>query len=327
MSWWNNILKARAENWTYGALGPEQVDDGLSHRKIVAEEEYVDIYVHSLHVCKVRRGVSKFYGTVHSLISVPGSRSDDRVEFHALTTPENLKDLDAKNLHQVVNLDARILGPTPYRGGDLAVELGLFSVKSADLVSPFLSVLEELSQLAGVAFVATAKPFVAPLQRGIGLLTDSSDSNILEIGLAKTYNPAETGYFVVMRAPRDKVALEDLLLDESGRLLENGVAIEEWPYVVIRVEASSRRADWLRVPDVAGPYRILDDAVRRQNLPDVHDALSAFKVALHLSPDLLSKDADRIFELVEAQTEKALTATRTAAGPQEGLPGLEALDF
>lgn len=322
MGWWSNIFRTRAEDWTYGPLSPTQVPDDLPHRKIVAEEEYVDIYVHSLRVCNVRKGVSKFYGTVHSLISMPPYRPDEPAEFHALTTPQSLKNLDAKNLHRVVNLDIRVLGPAPYRGGDLEVELGLFSVKSADLADPFLSVLEELSQLAGVAFVAAAKPFVEPLKRGIGLLTGSGDANILEIGLAKTYNPAETGYFVVMRAHKGEVTLEDLRLDDDGKLLKGGAPVEDHPYVVIRIEASSKRSDWRLVPDVASSYRTLDEAVRRQNLPDIHDALSALKVAAQLSPDLLSHDSARIFELVEEQTEKALNAKQTAGGGAPGLPGL-----
>lgn len=328
MGWWKQIFRTRAEDWTYGRLMPSQLPDGQPSRAIEAEAEYVSAFVHSLRICDVRRGVSKFYGTVHSLASVPPSRFGERAEFHALTTPEGLKNLDAKNVNRVVTLNQRILGPVPYRGGDLEIELGLFSVKSADLADPFLSVLEDLSSLAGVAFVATARPFAEPLKRGIGLLTDSVGASILEIGLAKIYNPAETGYFVVMRASKGSVALKSLSLDDDGRLLADGVTVKDYPYVVISIEASSQRPDWRVIPDVAQAYGVLERAVARQNMNDAHDALSAFKVAVHWSPDLLSVDAERIYELVASLTGRTLDSVQTAAGPPATrLPRLDELSL
>lgn len=328
MGWWKQIFRTRAEDWTYGQLTPAQVRDGKPSREIKAEAEYISAFVHSLRVCDVRRGVSKFYGTVHSLASVPPSQLGERAEFHALTTPEGLRNLDAKNVDRVVTLDRRILGPVPYRGGDLEIELGLFSVKSADLADPFLSVLEDLSSLAGVAFVAAAKPFAEPLKRGIGLLTNSADASILEIGLAKTYNPVKTGYFVVMRAPRGRIPLDSLSLDEDGRLLADEAAVKDYPYVVISIEGSPERPDWRLIPEVAHAYGELERAVAKQDMNDARDALSAFKVAVNWSPDLLGADSERIYQLVASLTGKTLDAVQTAVSPEAPrLPRLDELDL
>lgn len=327
MGWWRQIFRTRAEDWTYGKLQPSQVPGGEPSRQVAAEGEYLSAFVHSLHVCDVRRGVSRFYGAVHSLVSVPPSRLGERAEFHSLTTPENLRNLDARNVNRVVTLDQRILGPVPYRGGDVEIELGLFSVKSADLADPFLSVLEDLASSAGVAFVAVARPFVEPLKRGIGLLTGSDGPSILEIGLAKVFNPAETGHFVVMRAPKGQVELDTLSLDEDGTLLRGGKAVRDYPYVVISIQASPERPDWRLIPDVAKAYAELEQAVAKQKVNDIRDALSAFKVAVHWSPDLLPADSERIYELVKAQTGKTVDAVQTAAGPPTLLPRLDELDL
>lgn len=325
MGWWSDIFRKRAEDWTYGELQPSQVPDGLSQRPVAADEEYLDVFVHSLRIADVRKGVSRFYGTVHSLISLPSARPDGPVEFHALTTPEELRNTDAKNLHRVLVVDQRVLGPVPYRGGDLEVELGLFSVKSADLADPFLSVLEELSSLAGVSFVTVAKPFVAPLKRGIDLLTGADGANILEIGLAKTFPQARTGYFLVMRAPVGSVPVADLKLGSDGKLLLNGAPVEKYPYIVLKVGASSVRPDWQQIPDIAEPYKILDDAVRRRNRDDVKEALGAFKVAALWSPDLLNRDAKRINELVETRVTEAEKAAQMSTEAVPGLPPLAEL--
>lgn len=327
MGWWSQILRSRADDWTFGRLDPSQTPGNPPNREIQPEAEYLSVFVRSLRVCNVRKGISRFYGTVHSFISLPASGARDPVAFHTLTTPEGLRNLDSKNLNRVVTLNRRVLGPVPYRGGDLDIELGLFSIKAAELADPFLSVLEELSSLAGVGIVATAKPFVGPLKRGIGLLTDSADSDILEIGLAKTFNPVETGQYVVMRARRDQVEIAELTLDAEGRLLRKGAPIVEYPYVVIGIDGSATRPDWREIPDVAEAYGRLRGAVERQRFDDVQAALSAFKISVYWCPDLLAVDAKRIFEIAETQTKQALGAVQTSAGAVARLPALAEIEL
>ena len=46
--------------------------------------------------------------------------------------------------------DQRLLGPVPSMGGDLELKVGLFAVKSQDMLQPFLEILEDLSKAAGV---------------------------------------------------------------------------------------------------------------------------------------------------------------------------------
>jgi hypothetical protein len=75
-------------------------------------------------------------------------------------------------------------------------------------------------------------------------------------------------------------------------------------------------------------YTTLSDAVARRNRNDVRDALSAFKVAVLWSPDLLDPDAAAIVEKMEARVAAALPAKRTAATDEvPRLPPLHALDL
>ena len=81
-----------------------------------------------------------------------------------------------------------MLGPVPYRGGDIGLEVGLFSIKSADLAKPYLSLMEDISNKAGVSMINTALQFAEPLKNGINLLVGGDVDTLLEIGISNTYN-------------------------------------------------------------------------------------------------------------------------------------------
>jgi hypothetical protein len=158
------LFRPVASDYTYGSL------PSASQEALQAEGAYVSIFLRSVRIVNVRKGWNKFYPVVHSYISLP-HLSGKVAEFQAVTSPSHLAELDADHLDRVINLNHRLLGPVPYRGGDLTCEIGLFSVKSSDLAKPFLGVLETMASVAGVSYAALAQPFIAPLKKGVELLT------------------------------------------------------------------------------------------------------------------------------------------------------------
>jgi transposase len=103
-----------------------------------------------------------------------------------------------------------ILGPTPYRGDALQLNLALVSVVSSDLAGPYLEVLSGLASAAGVSFVSVAQPFLKPLASGIDLLTGVKGASTREIQVVTNLAPLQTGVFVVMRATNKDIHLSDL---------------------------------------------------------------------------------------------------------------------
>lgn len=217
----------------------------------------------------------------------------------------------------------RLFGPVPYRGGDLDLELGLFSVRAGDLVGPFVDLLESLSGAAGVAFVAAARPFVEPVRRGFDLLMGAEGEATLEIGLATTFSRPQTGYFVIMRRDSADVDLSAITVSQDYRLIgAGGQVIDAFPYAVIAVEASTRRDDWFQVPALASAYATLREDVAKGRLEVVKESLAVFKRTTLTSPDLLSQDAVRLVETVGQEIDRTLQLTQTA-GEREPMPRLE----
>src|SRR5215468_55481 len=157
MGFWNDLWRTKSKNYLakYINAGPS----------VQAGQEYLTIDLEALHIVNVRKGLTKFYGAVHSNIGIPYLSGEMR-EFQFLSTPPELGEADAKNLDRVIPGPFRLLDGVPYRGGKIDLEVGLFSIVAADLAGPYLNLLGDLSQKAGVAFVSAAIPFVDVLHSG-----------------------------------------------------------------------------------------------------------------------------------------------------------------
>jgi len=313
----DKILKTTATDYTFGPLS--QVPDDLAHVPIQKGSAYVSIMLRSMRIVSVRRGWSKFYPVVHSYISIP-HLGGQRAEFQAVTSPSRLSELDASHLDRVISLNHRLLGPVPFRGGDLSLEIGLFSVKSDDLAKPFLAVLEAMAVAAGVSFVSVAMPFVAPLKKGLELLTGSNNIN-LEIGLSTILSKPETGYFFVMRAKRGDLKSDEFRVADDFRLVDrSGQAISDYPYLVFSIEVSDSRDDWFLIPEIASLYGELGVAIRKGRGAEVQEIFSALKRTVLTSPDLLTRDAQQLVSKIEEEVAAQMPTSMTSAVTREIRP-------
>jgi len=308
MGWFSKILRTRTEDWIFAPLG-------ALNPILDPESWYLNVWLRSMRIVNVRSGLSKFYGTVHSYASLL-HLNRGRAEFQTVTTPNMLKDQDAKNLDRVISFNHRLLGPVPYRGQDLEIEIGLFSIKSSELAGPFIDVLERMSNAAGVSYVSSAMPFVAPLKDGINLLIGGADSTILEVGLSTTFEEVRTGTYCVIRAPKGSIDPTGLRLDTDQRLVDSsGTPITDHPYLVFSIEASDRRDDWFLVPELAKAYQDLKEVAEKGQTSEATDAFAVFRRISLTSPELLRADAKRLVDNVGNQIEEVLKPPRRFLGP------------
>lgn len=310
MSIIDKILRTRAaENIFDRIVDPSEVG---ADRPVEKDKAYLSIFLRSMRIVDVRRGWTKFYPAVHSYVAVPHLRGQ-LAEFQVVTSPSRLAELDTAHLDRVITLNQRLLGPIPYRGGDLKLEIGLFSVKSDDLAKPFLGVLETMALAAGVSFVGVAAPFIDPLKKGLELLTGSNNVN-LEIGLSVDIASPRTGLFAVMRTSREAVNIDDIMVSAGDfHLSEKGKSLREFPYFVFSIEGSAERDEWFMIPEIATIYAELQEAVKSSHRGKVDDAYAAFRRTVLTSPDLLAGDAKRLVQTVEEDLAAILPAAMTGA--------------
>src|ERR1019366_3357156 len=113
MGVFSELWKTQAKDWTYVKIPADKTPDGLQHTPLNAEDGYLDVWLQSFRITNVRRGLKAFYGTVYSFISIPvlDQNGGKKAEFQVLTTPGQLKNIDASHVDRIVVLKQRLLGP------------------------------------------------------------------------------------------------------------------------------------------------------------------------------------------------------------------------
>lgn len=299
----------RAEDWFYYKIPASQTSFDSEIREVTARKDYVSVSLKSMRIVNVRKGLSKFYGAVHSSISIP-HRGSGTAQFKVLTTPGKLQELDAGNIDKVISTNIPLLGPIPYHGGKLELELGLFSIKAVDLTAPVLSLLSNISAMSGVAFIGLAVHYLEPLKQGIEILTGSNDKTVLEIGLATTWDKLVTGNYVIMRVPRDNVNEDELFLDSDFRLTDKlGDSIRDYPYLVFGIDVSAHRYDYFNIPEIAAAYKGVQTELAKGDNKAAAEALKVFRRTVLLSNDLIYDDAKTICDEVEKEVNEILSLT------------------
>lgn len=324
----SNIFTTRSKDWVFGRLDQNQLPAGEGEpREVPPNQAYLEIILKSARIVKVRKGLNKFYGMVHSHATLPMRDKKTEVAFDFVTTPSILNKVDAANLDRVVSVNRTVLGPVPYRSAPLDIEIGLFSVKEAELAGPYLKVLEDLSSAAGVAFVQQAMPFVGPLTNAINLLAGGAADIGLEIGvqtsLSATTEPLTSGWYAVIRADRTELDLRNLRVTPTDfRLVDGeGNPVADYPYMVFELAAARQRDDWFEIPDVSARYEDLRKEVLSGDRDRVQQAFAAFKRTTLLSHDLLIEDAKRIADEVEKELLEVMPKKVAAVGFAKAMAG------
>lgn len=114
------------------------------------------------------------------------TRTGHPAELVTITTPDTLRGADPRHLDRVITSTTRLLDAVPYRGGDLDIEIGLFSLPASNLLGPYLEFLSDVATAATVAHLPTAAALILPLRKAIDRLFGSADAR-LELGLAHTW--------------------------------------------------------------------------------------------------------------------------------------------
>ena len=302
MEWFDKLIRSQSKQPVacyIGQPGPSATPD----------DTYLTIDIESLWITHVRRGLKKFYGAIYGNISVPYETGEKRI-FQAFNPVADIQELDAKHLDRIVQGPYRLLDSVPYRGGGIDIRISLFSIKSADLAAPYIKLLKNISDTAGVAFINRMVPLVDVIQSGLSSLTGD---NSLEIGRYGVFDSIQSGYYAVVRCDRNVLSTENLTFNEQTRSLHfNGKEIVEYPYFVLKISTSRERENWYSIPDIQNKF----DRMKKQfemaptDLEKNMEYFDSFSTAVELSPDLISKHATKLVEEARERFAKYITEQR-----------------
>jgi hypothetical protein len=283
------------------------VDSDEEPQFVSADKQYLRIWLRAARIVDVRRWTSKFHATVHGRFSYIDRLQGQREVVSVVAPDKSFEEMDARNLDRLIVVNQPLLGPIPYRG-ELAMEVGLFSVAATDLAKPYLDLLVSLTNTASVAFLGQAKPFIEPIRRGAELLFADNNRSELEIGLVRADVNVRVGNIVVARVPKGTITPTDLRLDPSDyRLLgKNKQPVTTFPYVVLGIEASTERSDYANIPEIrTGWEGVRQLASEGRPIDEIRQRFDTLRRTIWLSPDLIQPDKRRIVEIFNREMSDA----------------------
>ncbi|MBO9573868.1 MAG: hypothetical protein J7497_16900 [Chitinophagaceae bacterium] len=323
LDFWKKIWKTPAKDWFYSQIPSNQTPNEIASTTLQPGNIYINVHLKSMRIVNVRNGFKTFYPAVHSFISLKYI-GNNNAEFNTVTAPTELAELDAKNIDKIISLNKRLLGPVPYRGGDLQMDIGLFAVQSGDLAKSFLSLLTDMSSIAGVSFIGSVLPFVDPISKGVDLLVGNTSETQLEIGISTDLNKITAGYYAVIAEDKSKVHMNELFIDKKDYKLvdSGGNTVHNYSYIVFAISGTDKKEDWFDIPELASSYKKLQDDIKGGDINAATQSLDFFKRIVLTSNDLLFKDAKEIVKQVTEEVNDILQNTQVADSNTSSLRNL-----
>lgn len=277
----------------------QDVDGKSGAAAFVDNECYVELYVHSLRLRNARKFTQKYDGIVYSFVTL-AYLGQPKVKIPAVSKPDNLVQLDAGAISKVITFNKLMMGAIPWRGTPMLLELGLFSVKGGNLLSPVVDFVTEISSAAGISFVGKIMPFAPLISKGVDILAGQTSDVALEVGIDTAFQVGKPGTHAIIADPKDdKIDVKKLSLDPAdGKLLYEGEPLRP-SYCVFSIRSTTQKADFGEIPELKEKYAAFHATLQNLVEEDAKVALAAFRVAALTSPDLIRSDAKRLVALAE----------------------------
>lgn len=280
-----------------------------------ADKCYVELYVESLRLAKARKFATEFNGVVYTFVTIHRDGEAD-AQLAAISKPERLVALDPNALDKVMTVSKKMMGAAAWRGGTFSLELGLFSVKSGNVLTPMLDFITKVSSTAGIAFVGAARPFVPLIVEGMNLIAGQRSDTAIEVALDTDLSLRASGVSAIIAAPKGSIDVAKLAMDTDGALLLDGKAVDRG-YCVFSIRRTLQKADFGEIPELRERYAALQAAIKANKRNDAQEALVAFRLAAFASPDLISADAKQLVAKAEQKAKDAFGAGGIAKAAKE----------
>ena len=192
----------------------------------------------------------KYYPVVHAWGATEAGQE------HGLAAPTQLQQVNDAGLYRVVTLNARLIGPTPYRGGDVSLVAGLYSVPGDDAAQALITTVSALTVLVGSA-VPTGG--VLPRLSPMVLIMFGLSNTTLRLGICDTFypgNPLRTGFHVGLGTDSARVDIREAMASRRPLWSEarDPFSVEpltDCDYLVVEVERREVRDDWPGLPGMS----------------------------------------------------------------------------
>jgi hypothetical protein len=308
------MWKAKSDPHVWRRLDDARViaDAGTPSKaeEVAKGDNYFVIRLKEMYVRDARKLWQTYYPVLHSFV-----QHRKAIEV-AVVGPGQLSALGNAGVERIVSLNQRLAGPTPYRGDDVDLVVGLYSVPGNDVARALIDTMGELTKLGGIA-LGEAPKIVDVVKAGVERTLGLKETK-LQVGVQDSFaagQPLLTGVFVGLSASEADVRFDQLWF--AGGRLRSGAAdgppFDECDYMVVSLELLETRDDWPQLPGLPD-FQAKFDAVINDPTPvadkkaKLNSVWPSFTNLLENSPYLTRPDRARIASDVLESLKRQLTA-------------------
>lgn len=244
-----DVFRKKGAQLFWKRLADDHVVGASSGAAIDAGEAYFVLRLTEMYLGTSRTLWRKAYPLVHGFTNYKGR------EEHNVAGPGQLQEIGGGNFGQLIVLNSRLAGPTPFTGGDLSLLVGLWSVAGDDAAKALVTTVGAVSGLIGAAGPPVAQIIDVVKSSVENIL--NLDQTILRLGVNDTFypdNPLRAGFYVGIGAAAATVDVSRLWL-RDGHLVAGTDPVVAKPYndhdyFVVQVERREVRDDWPALPTI-----------------------------------------------------------------------------
>lgn len=314
MSWFTNLFSTKVPNFPFAWL---PAGNGTPPKQLKAGESYLTVKITAARIVHSRKLWKKLYPVAHTAVSVPHPSAPTATELRRVVSPADLRNVESDQLDRVIMVDQTVFGPVPYYGGELNLTAVLFGVQGGDVLKPYIGLLDRLSGLAGVQFIAQALPFAELLKEGTEQLTDLANMSKLEVAIRIGMNPPKVGRLIVVADPNGETDAATLTVTKDGKVVKpDKTTLTEHPYFVLEFVPSPDRKDFFSVPELNTRHQAFIKTLRERTEQDVRAEFETFRRYVLTCDDLLKHDQKDVISKVKTVMENVfkpgLTSSKNA---------------
>lgn len=244
-----NIFQNKAKHLHWERFPQDKVAEGFKEEAIEQDQAYFLIRMREMYIAHTRILWRKFYPMLHGYVSY-----GDKEE-HVVVGPGQLRGFGESNLDRIMTFNYRLAGPIAYKGGDVTLLVGLYSVPAQDASEALINTIGMVAGLSGIS-LGQVNEIAGIVKDGVEKILDLNNTSI-NVGVCDTFfqnNPFNTGYYIAINAPKEKIQMNSLWL-KDGRLLKGDDPIQAKPYddfdyFVLEIEKKKDHENWIAIPGI-----------------------------------------------------------------------------
>ena len=138
-------VKAEGTHLFWERMADDRVAGSPTGSGFEIDRSYVVVRLAEMYLGTTRTLWRKFSPLLHAFTAYDA----DKHEEHTVAGPGQLQELGESNLDRVMVFNTRLAGPRPYRGGDVSILSGLYSVPREDAATALLATVGAMAGIAG----------------------------------------------------------------------------------------------------------------------------------------------------------------------------------